>query len=79
MPVQDWACVCVQKAVCEVDSWVHIAKVSFGLIFQNLIYFLIKRYIIHFNASQVNLTSDWALNQSWVLKFSIIGEQEPES
>ena len=34
-----------------------------GLIFSKKIYVLIKSYIIHFNISQVNLTSDWALNQ----------------
>ena len=32
-------------------------------------YFLIKSYIFHFNISQVNLTSDWALNQLWILEF----------
>ena len=38
-------------------------RVSFGLIFQRLIYLLIKIYIFHFNTSQVNLTSD-TLNQA---------------
>ena len=62
----------------QANSYVHRARVSFGLIFQNLIYLLIKSYIFHFNTSQVNLISDWALNQPWVFEFSIIGEQEPE-
>ena len=31
-------------------------------------FFLIKSYIFHFNISQVNLTSDWILNQPWVLE-----------
>ena len=37
------------------DSCVRIVRVSFGLIFQKLIYLLIKRYISHFNTSQVHL------------------------
>ena len=32
-------------------------------------FLLIKSYIFHFNTSQVNLTSDWALNQPWALEF----------
>ena len=65
---------CVRKLIL-----VHIARVSFGLIFQKYIYLLIKSYIFHFNTFQVNLTSDWALNQPWVLEFNIIGEWGLES
>jgi len=50
-----------------------------ALFFQKYIYLLIKSYIFHFNISQVNLTSDWTLNQPWVLEFNIIGERGPES
>ena len=51
---------------------------TLALLFQKRIYSLIKSYSFHFNISQVNLTSDWALNQHWVLEFSIIGERGPE-
>ena len=63
-----------RKPGTQADSCVHIARVFFGLIFQKIIYLLTKSYIFHFNTSQVNLTSNWALNQSWVLEFSIIGK-----
>ena len=39
------------------------------LLFSKNIFLLIKSYTFHFNTSQVNLTSDWALNQPWVLEF----------
>ena len=39
------------------------------LLSKNKFYLLIKIYIFHFNISQVNLTSDWALNRPWVLEF----------
>ena len=68
-----------RKLCVQVDSCMRIARVSFGLIFQKLIYLFTKSYIFHFNTSQVNLTSDWALNQSWVLEISIIGERRPKS
>ena len=51
------------------NSCVHRSKASLALLFQKQIYLLIKSYIFHFNISQVNLTSDWALNQSQVLEF----------
>ena len=63
-----WKSLCVHKIkptyACrkprtQADSCMHIARVSFGLIFQKLIYLLIKSYISHFNTSQVNLTFDW--------------------
>ena len=66
-----WKSLCVHKIgssyACkklrvQVDSYLHIARVSFGLIFLRLIYLLIKSYIFHFNTSQANLTSNWALN-----------------
>ena len=66
---------CACKKLCaHTDSCVRIARVSLALLFQKYIYLLIKSYIFHFNISQVNLTSDWALNQPWVLEFSIIWE-----
>ena len=83
-----WKSLCMHKiepaSACrklhvQVVSCVFIARVSFGLVFQKLIYFLIKSYIFHFNTSQVNLISNWALNQPWVLEFSIIGEWGLES
>ena len=68
-----------KKLRVQADSYVRIVRVFFGLIFQKLIYLLIKSCIFHFNTSQVKLTSNWTLNQPWVLKFSIITEQGPES
>ena len=68
-----------RKLCVQVDSCVRISRVSFDLIFQKYIYLLIKSYIFHFNTFQVNLTSDWALNQPWVLEFNIIGEWGFES
>ena len=47
----------------QADSCIHIARVSLALFFQKQIYLLIKSYIFHFNISQINLTSNWALNQ----------------
>ena len=53
-----WKSLCVRKIgpayacrklVVKADSCVHIARVSFGLIFQNLIYLHIKRCIFNFN------------------------------
>ena len=52
-----------RKPRTQADSCVRIARVSFGLIFQYLIYLLIQSYIFHFNTSQDKLTSNWALNQ----------------
>ena len=63
-----------RKLRTQADLCVRIARVSFGFIFQKLIYLLIKSYISHFNTSQVNLTFNQALNQPQVLEFSIIGE-----
>ena len=63
-----------RKSCMQADSCVRIARVSFGLIFQKLIYLLAKSYISHSKTSKVNLTFDWNLNQPWVLEFSIIGE-----
>ena len=37
--------------------------------FQKQIFAHLKSYIFHFNTSQVNLISDWALNQPWALEF----------
>ena len=39
-----------------------------AFIFQNYIFSSLKSYIFHFNISQVNLQSDWALDQPWVLE-----------
>ena len=58
-----------RKLCAQADSCMCMVRVSFSLIFQKLIYFLIKNYIFHFNISQVNSTSDWTLNQPWVLEF----------
>ena len=68
-----------RKLYVQVDSCVRMARVSFGPIFQKQIYLLIIIYTFHFKTSQVNLTSDWTLNQPWDLEFSIIGERRPES
>ena len=55
-----WKLLCVRKSrpvyICkklrvQANSCMRIARVSFGLIFQKLIYFLIKSYIFHFNTS----------------------------
>ena len=51
-------CVCVRRP-----------RVSLAFICQKQIYLLIKNCIFHFNISQVNLESDWALNQPQVLEF----------
>ena len=40
-----------------------------GLYFQKIDLFALKNCIFHFNISQVNLESDWALNQPWALEF----------
>ena len=45
------------------DSCMRMSRASLALIFQKYIYVVIKSYIFHFNISQVNLISDWALNQ----------------
>ena len=68
-----------RKPRAQADSCVRITRVSLALFFQKYIYTLIKSYIFHFKISQVNLTSDWALKQPWVLEFNIIGEWEPVS
>jgi len=68
-----YTCAC-RKLRVQVDSCVHIVRVSLASLFQKKIYLLIKSYVFHFNISQVNIASDWALNQPWVLEFSIIGE-----
>ena len=47
-----------RKLCAQVDSCMRIVRVSFGLIFQKLIYLFTKSYIFHFNTSQVNLTFD---------------------
>ena len=52
-----------RKPHMQADSCVHIVRVSFALIFQKFIYSLIKSYTFHLNTSQVNSTSDYALNQ----------------
>ena len=71
---------CACRKLCEqVDSCMHIARVSLASLFQKKIYLLIKSYIFHFNISQVNVTFDWVLNQPWVLEFNFIGERGPES
>ena len=79
MRAQDCACVRMQKAACEGNSCVCTTRASLALLFQKQIYSLIKSYSFHFNIFQVNLTSDWTLNQHWVLEFNIIREQGPES
>ena len=53
----------------QADSYVHRQRASLALLFQKQIYLFIKCYIFHFNISQVNLTSNWALNQCQVLEF----------
>ena len=45
------------------------AKGFLGLYFQKIDLFALKSCIFHFNISQVNLESDWALNQPWALEF----------
>ena len=61
MRVQDHACIRMHHGcACRGFPWPYFSK---------KIYVLIKSYIIHFNISQVNLTSDWALNQPWILEF----------
>ena len=77
MHAQDGPTYACRKLCVQADSCVRIARFSFGLIFQILIYLLIKSYIFHFNTSQINLTSNWVLNQPWVLKFNINRERGP--
>ena len=45
-----------RKLYAQANSCMRIVRDSFGLIFQKMIYLLIKSYIFHFNISQVNLT-----------------------
>ena len=57
---------------CYPCTW---AEGDFGFYFQKQIFAHLKSYIFHFNTSQVNLISDWALNQPqtpnqpWALEF----------
>ena len=53
----------------QADSCVRMPRVSLALFFQRQIYLLIKSYIFHFSISQVNLTSNWTLNQPCALEF----------
>ena len=78
MRAQDCACMRLQKAAYA--GWFLCAHSEgfLNLIFPKIDLFAHKSYIFHFNISQVNLTYKWALNQSWVLEFSIVGEWEPE-
>ena len=54
------ACRLIPVCACRGLPWPYFYK---------KIYLLIKIYIFHFNISQVNLTSDWALKQPWILEF----------
>ena len=53
----------------QADSCVHMPRASLALFFQKYIYLLIKSYIFHLKIFQVNLTSNWFLNQPWVIEF----------
>ena len=66
-----------RSCLCAHASWLHaqadfcvrMPRVSLDLLFQKQIYQLIKSDIFHFNISQVNLTSNWTLNQHCALEF----------
>ena len=51
----------------QADSCVHILRIS--LICFSKIDLFAQKLHFSFNISQVNLTSDWALNQPWPLEF----------
>ena len=80
MRAQDWACVRMHRGyahklipacACQRLPWLYFSK--------NRFIFSLKVIFFHSNISQVNLTSDWALIQLWVLEFSIIGERGLEA
>ena len=55
---------CMQAA-----TQVHGLRATLVFYFQKQIIAHLKSYIFHFNTPQVNLISDWALNQLWALEF----------
>ena len=53
------------------QATVHVRgpRATLVFYFQKWIFAYLKGYIFHFNTSQVNLISDWALNWPWALDF----------